>query len=179
MGQPTARGIRPHVAAKRHERSPVPRFEGLHPSTPRASETLASVPRTQTRCERLLRRELLLLGYRPRYNAAELLGKPDIVLVQERVLIFCDGDFWHGRHWGARRDKVRRGANPSYWVKKIETNMARDAKHTRRLRRFGWSVLRVWESDILTSATRVARRIDRFVHRRVAGRNGCNRDMPR
>jgi DNA mismatch endonuclease (patch repair protein) len=65
------------------------------------------------------------------------------------VVVFCDGDFWHGRDWLRRRRKLVAGANAAYWVAKIAANIARDRRNTRLLRHQGWTVVRLWETDIL------------------------------
>jgi DNA mismatch endonuclease (patch repair protein) len=75
-------------------------------------------------------------------------GRPDIVFPKARLAIFCDGDFWHGRDWESRQEKLRRGTNPDYWLAKIQRNIERDQQNTRRLKEMGWTVLRVWESEI-------------------------------
>jgi DNA mismatch endonuclease (patch repair protein) len=93
-------------------------------------------------------------------------GKPDIIFSATRVAVFCDGDFWHGRDWCKRRGRIAKGANPDYWIAKIESNMKRDRLSARYLRRLGWRVIRVWETDVLRSPTRVASRIIRVVHQR-------------
>jgi DNA mismatch endonuclease Vsr len=82
-------------------------------------------------------------------NVPSLPGKPDIVFVRQQVAVFCDGDFWHGRKWNVRKGKLARGSNAEYWVAKIEANIARDRRHRSKLRRAGWRVIRLWESDIL------------------------------
>lgn len=64
------------------------------------------------------------------------------------MVIFCDGDFWHGRDWKTRKAKLQGGHNPKYWVAKIERNIARDREQEEALDEAGWSVLRFWESDI-------------------------------
>lgn len=92
-------------------------------------------------------------------NYARLPGKPDIALVRQRVAIFCDGDFWHGRRWAERRKKLARGANARYWIPKIEKNIQRDRAITRLLRRLGWKVVRVWESDVARNPEMIACRI--------------------
>jgi len=91
---------------------------------------------------RLLRR----LGLRFQAHPDDLQGRPDFVNARLRVAIFVDGDFWHGRWW--RRGGKLPVANRSYWVAKLKRNVARDRRTDRLLRRRGWSVLRIWESDI-------------------------------
>jgi len=70
-------------------------------------------------------------------------GNPDFVLRREKIIIFCDGDFWHGYQY-ERKKKPRK----KFWKNKIEQNMKRDKRINRKLRREGWSVLRFWEHDI-------------------------------
>jgi DNA mismatch endonuclease (patch repair protein) len=82
------------------------------------------------------------------------------VFPNARVVVFCDGDFWHGRDLEARIARLRNGHNAPYWVAKIQTNVARDARNTLALRQQGWTVLRFWETDILASAAAVASRVE-------------------
>jgi len=76
-------------------------------------------------------------------------GKPDVVFPRARLAVFCDGDFWHGRDWESRLEKLQRGSNSTYWVAKIQANIERDLRHGQALRQLGWQVLRLWEKDIL------------------------------
>ena len=69
-------------------------------------------------------------------------GSPDF-LVGNGTFVFCDGDFWHGYGY----DKKKR-PQKKFWRDKIERNMERDRKVTRKLRADGWSVIRLWEHDI-------------------------------
>ena len=109
----------------------------------------------------MLRAEFRRLGLRFRRNASELPGKPDIVFGAHRTVVFCDGDFWHGRHWRKRRERLQRGANAPYWVAKIASNRARDRRHNQELRQLGWGVIRVWEGDIRKDAADLAQKIVR------------------
>jgi DNA mismatch endonuclease (patch repair protein) len=83
-------------------------------------------------------------------------GRPDIVLNRDRIVIFCDGDFWHGRDLRAREARLARGHNPGYWLAKIRGNVERDRLSDDALRRAGWTVLRYWETDILRSSEIIA-----------------------
>ena len=85
----------------------------------------------------------------------KLFGSPDFV-VEKKILVFCDGDFWHGYHY----DKKKR-APKKFWREKIERNMARDRKVTGKLRRDGWSVIRLWEHDIAKKPEKCIRKIQR------------------
>jgi len=70
-------------------------------------------------------------------------GTPDFIIRQKKIAIFCDGDFWHGFKFDESKKPAKK-----YWHNKIEENMRRDRKVSRKLRRGGWSVLRFWEHDI-------------------------------
>ena len=71
-----------------------------------------------------------------------IFGSPDFV-VERKMLVFCDGDFWHGYGYGKKKRPRKK-----FWRDKIERNMVRDRKVTRKLRADGWSVVRLWEHDI-------------------------------
>jgi DNA mismatch endonuclease (patch repair protein) len=77
----------------------------------------------------------------------KIFGKPDF-LVGEKVVIFCDSSFWHGRNWNKLRPQLQKGSNASYWVKHIAGNIARDKTVTCVLKRSGYKVLRFWDTDV-------------------------------
>jgi DNA mismatch endonuclease (patch repair protein) len=87
-------------------------------------------------------------------RGVKLPGKPDFVFRRARLVVFVDGDFWHGNPRCKRLPK----SNIEYWQKKIEGNCVRDKKNTRTLKRLGWHVIRVWESDLRDEEV-VAKRI--------------------
>ena len=86
-----------------------------------------------------------------------LSGSPDFV-VEGRVLVFCDGDFWHGYNYARKKRLAKK-----FWRDKIETNMARDKRVGRKLRSDGWSVVRLWEHDIQKDPEKCLRRISRVL----------------
>ncbi len=73
----------------------------------------------------------------------KMFGSPDFVLERKRIAIFCDGDFWHGFRYEEKKKPAKK-----FWRDKIQNNMSRDKKVSRKLRSDGWSVLRFWEHDI-------------------------------
>ena len=115
-----------------------------------------------------LRKALSKFGLRYRLHVTGLPGRPDVVLPRSRIVVFCDGDFWHGRNWKASRLRLKVGANSKYWISKIGYNIARDKRQTRELERAGWLVIRLWETDILKDPLPIAKRVWRFVQRRSA-----------
>ncbi|HEX8619035.1 MAG TPA: very short patch repair endonuclease [Thermoanaerobaculia bacterium] len=139
----------------------VPRFSSFKPASETASQIKRRNRSRDTKAEVLLRKELWRRGLRYRLHASDLPGKPDIVFRRARVVVFCDGDFWHGRDWRTRREKLARGTNAPYWTAKIAANVARDRRNTRLLRAAGWRVIRLWETTILRDPLRAAERIER------------------
>jgi DNA mismatch endonuclease (patch repair protein) len=139
----------------------VPRFSSFKPASESASLVKQQNRSRNTKAEMLLRRELWRRGLRYRLHAADLPGKPDLVFRRARVVVFCDGDFWHGRRWGERQEKLARGSNARYWTAKIGANVARDRRTTRQLRQAGWMVLRMWETDIFRDVNRAAERVEK------------------
>jgi len=130
-------------------KAPAPSYKGLGPASARASRAArGSSKKAGTRCELALRRALWRQGCRFRVHMKTLPGHPDIVFTKAKVVVFCDGDFWHGKDWPARKEKLARGTNPEYWIAKIRRNMQRDLEVSAQLRDAGWIVLRFWESEI-------------------------------
>ena len=135
------------------------------------SRIMSAVRSRDTRPERLLRSELFRRGLRFRLCVNDLPGRPDIVFRGQKVAVFVDGDFFHGGGWEARgfarfEEQFRRWNNPSFWEKKITSNMERDKRVNADLRGLGWRVLRIWESDIRRSPSRSAARIHRVLNNR-------------
>jgi DNA mismatch endonuclease (patch repair protein) len=143
---------------------PVPSYAGLRPASKRASAAArASSTKSGTGPERLLRKALRELGIRHSQRSSQLPGRPDLVFRKARVVVFCDGDFWHGRKLEARLERLSRGHNADYWVAKIGANVVRDRANNRALRRLGWKVLRFWESEIRRSPERVAAKVAKAI----------------
>jgi DNA mismatch endonuclease (patch repair protein) len=141
-------------------------FKGLEPSCGSASRSKRANRKTGSVHEILLRAELTRLGLRFRKNVSTLLGVPDIVFQRSKIAVFCDGDFWHGRDWRKLRNKLLRRHNAEYWMAKISGNRKRDRKVTQELRRDGWLVLRLWETDIHHDVKSCALRIASAIARR-------------
>lgn len=83
-----------------------------------------------------------------------------------RVVVFADGDFWHGRNLEEREQKLATGHNAPYWVAKIRTNVERDRRNTAALEADGWLVLRFWETEIRKDAPGVAATIAAAIRER-------------
>lgn len=124
------------------------------------------------KAERKLRAELFARGVRYRKHDARLIGTPDLVMPGPRVVVFVDGDFWHGNGWKLRGLPDLASQFPTkteYWVAKITRNMERDRRYTADLTALGWTVLRFWESDILKDVAAVADRVVLALRSKQAG----------
>ena len=146
----------------------MPRYTGLAPASPRASAAARGASKKRdTRPELALRRAVFARGLRYRCVADDLPGRPDIVFRRAQVIVFCDGDFWHGRDLATRLMKLERGHNAPYWVAKIKGNVARDRRTDADLVARGWTVLRFWEGDISDDAESIADEISAVVRERL------------
>ena len=150
----------------------APSFAALRSTSDLASRVGRGNRARNTKPELLLRRALRKRGVRYSLHERGLPGKPDIVLRQARIAIFCDGDFWHGRRWAERRKKLRKGANATYWIAKISRNIQRARRVNRALRAMNWRVVRVWESQIIRNADAIAREIIRTARSKRSLSNG-------
>jgi DNA mismatch endonuclease (patch repair protein) len=93
--------------------------------------------------EKQVQRELRAMGLRYRCHNRALPGSPDIILPNQQVAIFVDGDFWHGWRLPEWEHKLS-----DFWRKKLWANRARDQRNFKRLRRRGWRVIRIWGHHI-------------------------------
>lgn len=144
----------------------TPSYVGLKPASETSSRIKHANHNVDTKHELLLRSTLWQMGLRYRKNVRNLPGKPDIVFPSVKVVVFCDGDFWHGRNWQVLQEKLLHGTNSDYWIAKIQRNMERDLLNNEILKRDGWLVIRVWEKDIKADVRRVAGNIKTSVEKR-------------
>ncbi len=117
------------------------------------SKTMRAIKGKNTSIEIILRKELYRRGLRYRVNYTKLVGKPDIVFIGKKLAIFCDSEFWHGKNWEKKKERIK--SNREYWIPKIERNISRDKTVNEQLKNSGWTVLRFWESDIKKNTNEV------------------------
>src|SRR5690606_34783148 len=95
--------------------------------------------------ERRLRLGLVRAGINGwRVRPKGLLGSPDFLFPEVRVVVFVDGCFWHGCPECGHVPRTNR----PFWAAKIERNRERDRQTTRRLKAEGFRVLRFWEHEL-------------------------------
>jgi DNA mismatch endonuclease (patch repair protein) len=128
--------------------------------------TMQLIQSKNTTAELRTRSFLHALGFRFRLHDQSLPGKPDIVLRKHRTVIFVHGCFWH-QH-GCARCVVPK-TNQTYWIPKLQANVARDKVRLAELRAAGWNVAVVWECEI--SEIDLRKRFRSLVRRRAGPRS--------
>jgi DNA mismatch endonuclease (patch repair protein) len=126
----------------------VPRFEesqGFY-TTKERSRLMSKIRGKDTKPEILFRKELWRLGIRYRKHSKKIPGNPDILIKKYKMVIFIDGEFWHGYNWKEKKKKIK--ANRDFWIPKIERNMQRDFENNLKLENLGFKVFRFWEHQI-------------------------------
>ena len=125
------------------------------------SYNMSQIRSKNTKPEVRLRKLLWLCGMRGYRLNAKLPGKPDIVFARAKLAIFIDGCFWHG--CPSCGDGRAPSSNTLYWSEKRRKNQERDARRTRELEEMGWTVLRLWEHEVLKESEESVARIERLL----------------
>lgn len=95
--------------------------------------------------EMKVRRGLHARGLRFRLHDRRLPGRPDLVLLRYRTVVFIHGCFWH-KH-GCKFSTIP-ATRQDFWREKIEANAARDRMAIENLQTSGWHVLVIWECSL-------------------------------
>lgn len=109
------------------------------------SRMMSGIRGKDTKPELMVRSFLHKTGLRFRLHG-KLPGKPDLVFQKHRTVVFVHGCFWH-RHNGCRFTTTP-STNAEMWREKFNKNVQRDLAVTRKLRRDGWHVYKVWACSI-------------------------------
>ena len=136
----------------RDKRSPRPKNAAV-------SEVMSRIRAKNTKPELLMRSALSAAGVKGyRLHPARTPGRPDITFVGKKVAVFVHGCFWHScPHCQRYSPKTNR----TWWKNKLATNVARDERKSKELKRAGWKVLTVWECRLKKSPAREAGRVVR------------------
>ena len=138
-------------------------------------KAMTAVKSENTTPEMALRRALWKRGMRYRVNDRKLPGKPDIVFSKAKIIVFCDGDYWHGHNWALRgyasleEELARYG---EYWHKKIRRNVERDTLNNQLLSEAGWLVIRIWGSEIKADVEKCADQVHQAYSNRMHHSDG-------
>lgn len=138
-----------------------PHFQGE--VSEKSHRNMSRIHGKDTRIEVALRKALWARGYRFRKNYKELPGSPDIAITKYKIAVFCDSEFFHGKDWDILKEKLEKGKNPGYWVKKIQRNMERDQKKDQLLQFKGWTVIHFWGKDILKNIDECVKAIEEAI----------------
>ena len=95
-------------------------FEGVSETTRKNMQRIRS---KDTSIEVLLRKRLWHDGFRYRKNYKQLPGSPDIAITKQKIAVFCDSEFFHGKDWNNLQTRLKHGKNPEYWIEHIEKNI--------------------------------------------------------
>ena len=137
------------------------------------SSIMQKVRSVDTTPEIDFRKALWARGLRYRVSPRFLPGKPDVVLLGQKIAVFIDGEYWHGGQWQRRKllaleDQFPGTGSKDYWLSKIRRNMERDCAATRALQCAGWTVLRFWESEIKSNVEGCVNKTLRVAANRVS-----------
>jgi len=122
---------------------------------------MQAVKNKDSKIEVVLRRALFRKGYRYRKNYTKVFGKPDIVFTKDKIVVFCDSEFWHGYDWENRKADFK--SRRDFWIPKIERNMERDNEVNRQLESEGYLVLRFWGKQIKKDLEMVVAEIEQAI----------------
>jgi len=107
------------------------------------SKCMSRIKSTDTKPEMTVRRLVHGMGYRYRLHKKDLPGKPDMVFPRLNKIIFVHGCFWHMHK--CKYGKVVPKKNHDFWHKKRLSNVERDKRNIKSLKKSGWDVLVIWE----------------------------------
>ena len=114
-------------------------------SKERRSENMRRIRSKDMKPEMVVRRLVYGMGYRYRLHRKDLPGKPDLVFLGRKKVIFVHGCFWH-QHGDPECKIARRPkSNLDYWNPKLDRNMERDTHNQTELHAKGWDHMIVWE----------------------------------
>ena len=124
---------------------------------------MALVKNKNTKPEVELKHLFWKLGSHYRYsNWSKLPGKPDLVFVKRKKVVFLHGCFWH-RHPGCSNTRLPK-SNVEFWEKKLSQNVFHDREVYKQLTQLGWEYLIIWECEMKKSnRTSLEKRIHLFM----------------
>ena len=87
-------------------------------------------------------------------------GSPDIAFPVEKIAVFINGEFWHGKDYKRIKNKI-----PKFWKTKIGINLKRYRKVRRKLRNKNWHVINFWGRKIVSNPEGSFRRLQKFLEK--------------
>ena len=117
-------------------------------SPKKRSENMRRIRSRDTEPELTVRRLLHGMGYRYRLNRNDIPGRPDIVFLGRKKVIFIHGCFWHQHSAPHCLDSRLPKSNLGYWRPKLERNKKRGQENIMALKTLGWDSLVLWECEL-------------------------------
>jgi len=139
----------------RDGRAPVPGKESI-------SKVMSANKAKNTRPEIILRKALWkqgLKGYR--LHPKNIPGKPDVTFSKKKIAVFVNGCFWHRCPYCKLNLP---NSKREFWSKKFETNIKRDKKKIRELRKIGWRTFTIWECEINNNILYIVNKLKKVYH---------------
>lgn len=103
---------------------------------------------------RRLLRENGYPGYRLHWRKAP--GHPDVAYPGRKIAIFVHGCFWH--RCPTCKPRLPK-ANAEFWALKLSANVDRDRRAEADLIAQGWTVVTVWECELIDTPSDVLARV--------------------
>ncbi len=147
------------------DKTPYTRGMGDIMSPAKRSALMSRIRGKNTDPEKAVFAAMRSQGLRFDRHTKGLPGRPDATFPKARLVVFVDGDFWHGWRFPCWEWRLT-----PFWREKIGANRARDQRNFRRLRRRGWKVVRVWEHQVERDIDAVLERVVRALAESHSGR---------
>lgn len=113
---------------------------------------MRAIKSTGSKIELIFENLLNISGIAYHKNYRKILGNPDFVLINHKIAIFIDSEFWHGKNWKVRSKDHK--SNKEFWLKKISRNIERDKYVNKILKKNGWVVLRFWGNEVIKNSNK-------------------------
>jgi DNA mismatch endonuclease (patch repair protein) len=113
-------------------------------SKKKRSEIMSKVRNKDSKIEVKFRKRLWQAGFRYSKNSTKYFGKPDLVLLKYKTVIFIDSCFWHGCKKHGSIPQTRK----KFWETKIGRNKQRDKEVDKYYKKLGWKIIRIWEHNL-------------------------------
>lgn len=110
--------------------------------------------------ELFVRKLISLQKFRFSSHRKDLPGRPDIVFVSRKKVIFINGCFWH-RHT-CKKGLSMPATRKKIWQGKFSRTIERDKRNKAELKKLGWQILVIWECQI-KKPENIANKIRKFL----------------
>ena len=114
-----------------------------------------AVSRNPSGLERLVQEDLVAHNIAFFANLHMSNCKPDIVIADMKIVVFCDGCYWHGCPIHFPGEYLINNRKLS-----ISERRKKDSQDTSRLQSEGWTVLRFWEHEIRADKSIVSKSVE-------------------